>query len=156
MLIRSMLTSPRLWVADVDVDPSRIARSAGELATHDLPLLVRRADVPRRFETGKDAASDAIRSAVEHIPGRQRRNPWRPWVPGLTIVSVLAVLAIASWWMARNAALSTTREVDRELDEDAVDRATSEGMPAAADVHGPSNGTAKGAAADGLGVAVGA
>ena len=39
MLTRSLLTSPRLRVAEMDLDPDQIARSAREIATHDLPRL---------------------------------------------------------------------------------------------------------------------
>ena len=104
-----------------------------------------------------DAASDAIHSVVERIPGRRRRSPWQSRVPGLVIVSVLVALAIGTWWFARSAALSTEREIDLELDEDALERATDEGMPEAAAPDEPSTGTvpdAPAVAADASGTGV--
>lgn len=131
-----MTDSPRSWLARLDLDPAEITRSTTELATRDLPELIHRADVPQRLETGMDAAADAIRTAVERIPGRQRRSPRAPWVPGLALVSVLTMLAVTGWWIARSAADSRAREIDREFDEDTLERATNEGMldvpPAAA------------------------
>jgi hypothetical protein len=128
MLTRPILTGPRVRIGDLQLDPSGIARSAGELATRDLPELVRRADVPGRIETGMDVASDAIRSAVDQIPGRRRRSPWLPVLPGLAIVGLLTVLALTSWWMVRGAALSKARELDLAIDQDALDRAADDGM----------------------------
>jgi hypothetical protein len=124
MLTIPMVRSRKFRLADLDLDPSAITRSTTELATHDLPALVRRADVPRRIETGMDVASDAIRTAVEAMPGRRRRSSRRIPVT-LTIVGVLAMVAITGWWMARGAA---ARQMEREFDEDALDRATAEGM----------------------------
>ncbi|HYN49017.1 MAG TPA: hypothetical protein VER83_09135 [Candidatus Nanopelagicales bacterium] len=128
-----MLTLPKfndskLRIADLELDPSRIARSTTEFATHELPELIRRVDVPGRLETGMDAASDAIRTAVDRLPGQRRRSPWRVWAPGIAIVGVMTVIAITGWWMARVAS-SAAREMDREQDEDALHRGANEALP---------------------------
>ncbi len=126
MLTRSKLTESKLQVAGMDLDS--IARSAGNLATHDLPKLVRKADVPRRFEDGVDVVADAIHAAARQIPGRQPQSWWRPWAPALVIVGVLALIGVTGWWMARSSAISAADEIDRELDDEALARAASDGM----------------------------
>jgi hypothetical protein len=46
----------------------------------------------------------------------------------VAITAVVALVAVTGWWMARSSALATARDVDRELDEEALDRASDEGM----------------------------
>jgi hypothetical protein len=128
-----MFSGSHVRIGDLQLDTSGIARSAEQLAKLDLPELVRRADVPARIETGMDAASDALRSAVDQIPGRRRRSPWLPWLPGIAIVGLLTVLALTSWRMVRGAALSKSRELDLEFDQDALDHAADDGIPVADD-----------------------
>jgi hypothetical protein len=129
----------------MDPDPS-LAQSMGDLVTRDLPRLVRRVDVPGRVEAGMEVAADAIRAAAEQVPGRRHRAWWRPWAPVLAITAVVALVAVTGWWMARSSALATARDSDREFDEDALDRATDEGMPDDATLRPVSNAVPAGAA----------
>ncbi len=127
MLTAPSLTGSRLRVPDLEIDPS-VVRSAREIVTDDLPRLVRRADVPRRFEAGMDLATGAIETAAERLPGRRRRSPWRPWAPAIAIVSVVALVGLTGWWIARRNATSTEVAIDWDREQEALERATSEGM----------------------------
>lgn len=122
MLTRPTFSDSRVRIGDLELDPHGIARSAEQLAKHDLPELVRWADVPARIGTGMDAASDALRGAVEQLPGRPRRSPWLLWLPGLAIAGLLTVLALASWRMVRGAPPSKARELDLEFNQEALDQ----------------------------------
>lgn len=126
MLTRSKLTGSRFQVPDVDLDA--FTRSAGDLATRDLPGLIRKADVPRRFEAGVDIVADAMHAAAEQIPGRKPRSRWRPFAPAFVIVGVMALIGVTGWLVARSSATTTAREIDAELDEEATMRATTDGM----------------------------
>jgi hypothetical protein len=124
-----MLSTPTFNPSKVDLDLS-FARSAGDLVTHDLPRLVRKADVPHRVEAGVDAVADAARSALDQLPGR-RQHRSRSMGTALVFAGLLALLAATGLLMVRMSTIATARRLDRELDEEALERATTDGMATA-------------------------
>lgn len=126
MLTRSTPTGSRFQVPVTDLDA--FARSAGDLATHELPELIRRADLPRRLEDRADALADAVHAAAGQVPGLHPRSTWQRTSPVLVIAGVGALIGTAFWLLKRSSAMATAHEIERELHEDALESTVSEVM----------------------------
>lgn len=129
-----MLTTASPRLATAGFDPLAVVRSARDLTLPDPAEIVRHADVARRVDAGLGAASDAVRGALDHLPGQRRRRRRGPFVIAGLLVGVLAAAGITIWW-ARRSAAAAARDVAVEddelgLDQEALDRASDEGMPA--------------------------
>jgi hypothetical protein len=132
MLSTPTLNGSRFATPHLDLDDLPLVRSAGDLLTHDLPRAIRRADVPHRVEAGLDVAADAARSAMHQLPGRRERGA-RRWGSALAILGVVALVAATGLLMVRANAGAIARRRELELDDEALDRAATDGMVAAAD-----------------------
>ena len=92
-----------------------------------------------------EAASGAVRGVLEQLPGHRRRRRRLPIAVAGLVVGAFAAIGVATWWIRRRTASTARPDVvvlDRELNQDALDRAANEGMPAITDKDdlAPSNG----------------
>jgi uncharacterized protein YjbJ (UPF0337 family) len=104
-------------------------RTAREFDATDQLDAIRRIDVTRGFENGREVVDDvagALAETVARWQGRGRRRSRRgPAMVGLAI-GIIGVVTVAAWWVRRRAAAVAVRE--ERLDREALDRSSSEGM----------------------------
>jgi hypothetical protein len=89
---------------------------------------IRRTDVRRGIDAGREVVDDAAGAVIETVArwqGRGRRRSRRPAMVGVTIGIIAAVL-LAAWWRRRQASAVAVRE--ERLDQEALDRSADEGM----------------------------
>jgi len=98
---------------------------------------IRRTDVRRGIDAGREVVDDAAGAVIETVArwqGRGRRRSRRPAMVGLTIGIIAAVL-LAAWWRRRQASAVVARE--ERLDQEALDRSAEEGMAMAVGARAP-------------------
>jgi hypothetical protein len=121
-------------IADASLDPIAVARSARDHTLDEVDDLVRRADVPGHVDAAMDAASGAVRGFIRRLPGQRQSRSRTPLVlAGLLVVGIVAGAGLTAWLVrrsARNAAVTAIVGED-QLDREALDRASDEGMSAA-------------------------
>lgn len=120
------LPDPAAFVRRIDL-PSLADRPRPELE------LSRRLDLPSRIETGRSlvaGAATALIGLLQLLPWRrQRQRRRRSMVLGL--LGVIGLALVGGWVVRRKLARSADQAEIRRLDEEAVERATGEGMAAA-------------------------
>lgn len=93
--------------------------------------MLRSADVSGRVDAAVDAASEAVRSVIEQLPGQRRRRRRLPIVVAVLVLGGLAAVSVAGWLRRRNARSTTASDLtldDQAFDTHALDRAANEGM----------------------------
>ncbi len=116
---------------DLSAGPKEIVRSARDLSLPDPGALLQRADVAGHLDSAMEAASEAVRGAIQQLPGQRRSRPWRPLLAAGLLVGVIAVVGVASWLVVRRKANASAERIieDQAFDQAALDRAANEGMP---------------------------
>ena len=90
---------------------------------------IRRTDVVRGFEGGRDDAAAVVAETIARLQGRRhRRSRRRTAMAGLALgfIGIAGVVGVVAWWLRRRAAAIAVRE--ERLDIEALDRSASEGM----------------------------
>jgi hypothetical protein len=125
-----MFNTPSFRIADADIDPMAVARSARDLSLPDAGEFLRRMDVPAHVDAAIEAASEAARDVIERLPGQRRRRRRLPILVAVVSVGVLAAVGVATWLMRRRTAGVEARDrvEDREFDRNALDRTEDDGM----------------------------
>jgi hypothetical protein len=103
-------------------------RTVREFDASDSLEAIRRTDVRRGIDAGREVVDDAAGAVIDSVArwqGRGQRRWRRPALVGLTIGIIGAVL-LAAWWRRRRDLLVSVQE--EQLDRDASDRAADEGM----------------------------
>ena len=115
--------------SDISSGLAAAVRTARGFDVSDQLDSIRRTDVVRGFEVGRDDAAAAVAGTIARLQGRRhRRSRRRPAMAGLAIgiIGIAGVIGIAAWWLRRRAAAVAVRE--ERLDIEALDRSASEGM----------------------------
>jgi ABC-type nickel/cobalt efflux system permease component RcnA len=102
--------------------------------------LVKRADLPRLVEAGRDTAVAAVSDAKDRITGRRRRRTRS--LASISVVAIALAVGAGAWWFIRGSGASVLRRfradhdsdenlditIDQAFDADAHSRATDDGM----------------------------
>jgi hypothetical protein len=121
-------------------DAADFGRHIRDRAVDGTSSIVKRADLPRLVEAGRDSAASVVSDAVDRVTGRRRRRGPSPFV-SVTVVAALLALGLGAWWFIRSGRLSALRAPsddepndnlsaadDRALDVVALARANDDGM----------------------------
>ena len=119
-------------------DPARLVRRIDLPSRVDLTPpadfdLARRLDLPSRIGSGRELvsrASAALMGALEQLPQRRERRRRRRTIV-LAALGVIGLAVVGTLLARRQVARNAARAEARRLDQEAIERATSEGMAAA-------------------------
>lgn len=106
--------------------PLWMSRTTPEIDFPDPSELVRRLDVPRRLDAGRELAVEVLGRAMERTPAARRRERRRRAIVAATVGLVVA--GIATWAVRRIADRQALRAETRRFDRESAERAAGEGM----------------------------
>jgi len=115
--------------SDISSGLAAAVRTARGFDVSDQLDAIRRTDVVRGFEGGRDDAAAVVAETIARLQGRRhRRSRRRPAMAGLALgfIGIAGVVGVVAWWLRRRAAAIAVRE--ERLDIEALDRSASEGM----------------------------